>query len=260
VRKIAHDPAITARTGANYGQVRIAGESSEVLAYDPHGTAPPEVTAGRLPRHANEIALGPATMDRLGLQLGDTVKFDVSDGEFAVDGQPSHPITTTIVGRALPPISGESDLGDVGIVTLGAVGRSGGSTEPRFEMIDLRTGRNPRGYARLDRRYTEEIHTDYVPARVVTLHRVRSTWRVGFALLATLLVLLLAYLVAVTIRARRHDVAVIRTLGLRTRHVRGALGAESAMVSLLIVVIGIPVGLVLGRLLWHVVTESIGLP
>jgi hypothetical protein len=31
------------------------------------------------------------------------------------------------------------------------------------------------------------------------------------------------------------------------------------MVSLLIVVIGIPVGLVIGRVLWHVVTESIGL-
>jgi len=189
----------------------------------------------------------------------DSVKFDVSDGEFAVDEQPGHPITTTIVGRALPPIFGESDLGNVGIVTLGAVKKSGGSPEPRFEMIDLRTGRDPQGYARLDRRYTEEIHTDFVPARIVTLHRVRSMWRVGFALLAALLVLLLGYLVAVTIRARRHDVAVVRTLGLRTRHVRGALGAESAIVALLIVVIGIPVGLVLGRVLWRVVTESIGL-
>ena len=66
-------------------------------------------------------------------------------------------------------------------------------------------------------------------------------------------------MVAVTIRARRHDVAVIRTLGLRARHVRGALGAESALVWLPIVVIGIPIGPVLGRLLWSAVTESIGL-
>ena len=85
----------------------------------------------------------------------------------------------------LPPVFGESDLGDVGIVTLDAIRAAGGNRgSPQLVFVDLRTGRGPpdsvRSIVATPRRSTPTL----IPARVVTLHRVRSLWRVGFGLLA----------------------------------------------------------------------------
>ena len=64
-RQIQHDARFAAVTSANYGQVTIGGISTEALAYDPHGGAPPQVISGRLPRTAGEIALGAKLMEKV---------------------------------------------------------------------------------------------------------------------------------------------------------------------------------------------------
>jgi hypothetical protein len=256
--QVVHDRAVVAATRANYGQASINGQSTEVLAFDPHGDAPPIVTAGRLPLRAHEIALGAATLDRLHARIGSKVRFSVSNGEFAGE-QRGHAITARVVGRALPPVFGESDLGDIGIVTLDAISASGGDSDPKLVFVDLRTGGRTAGLRALERRYTEEIHIDAVPARVVTLHRVRSLWRIGFGLLALMLVVLLGYLLAVTMRVRRHDLAVLRTLGLRSRQLTGSLAAQIGIVAVIVLAVGLPLGVLLGHALWDVVTDPIGL-
>jgi len=256
--EILHDHAVVSATRANYGQASVNGTSTEFLAFDPHGDAPPVVTAGRLPRTAHEIALGPSMLETLHAHVGSTVRFSVRGGEFDV-GNPTHTVDAKVVGRALPPVLGESDLGDTGIVTFDAVRAAGGNADARLVFVDLRTGRALEGIRTLDRRYTEEVHTDTVPARVVTLHRVRSVWRIGFALLAIMVAVLLGYLMAVTIRVRRHDFATLRTLGLHARQVTSSLTAQVGIVTVIVLAVGLPVGVLVGRWLWSVVTEPIGL-
>jgi hypothetical protein len=255
---LAQDRHIRAQTAVGYGQVKVGGVSTEVLAYDPRGTAPPEVTSGRLPRAPDEIALGAATLDRLGLHIGSRVPLNLTRGEFDT-GETKKPRELTVVGTALSPVFGEEDVGSVGIVTLGAIHAGGGNAEPRIVLVDLRTGQDPAGIRAFDHRYTEEMMADFVPAQVVNLHRVQSVVEIGFALLALLVFLLVGYVVAVTIRARSRDLAIMRALGLRARQAGTTLFAESGMVAVLIVIVGIPLGVLFGKALWTRVTSSIGL-
>jgi hypothetical protein len=258
VERITHDHTVVASTKAGYGQATVDRSSVEALGFDVHGDIQPLVTAGRLPRNAREIALGATTLDRLGAHIGSTVSFDVGGGEFDV-GDPTHPITMKVVGRAVAPVFGESDLGDVEIVTLDAIREAGGNADPKLVFVDLRTGRALPGLHGLDRRYTEEVHTDLLPGRVVTLHRVRSLWRIGFGLLALMLVALLGYFLAVTMRVRGHDLGVLRTLGLLARQLTRSVAAEVAIVSLIVLAVGLPLGVLLGHALWDVATDPIGL-
>ncbi len=62
---IVHDRRVAAATPARYGQVTVGGRSTEVLAYDPAGTAPPEMLQGRAPTHADEIAPGARLLHEL---------------------------------------------------------------------------------------------------------------------------------------------------------------------------------------------------
>jgi predicted lysophospholipase L1 biosynthesis ABC-type transport system permease subunit len=74
-----------------------------------------------------------------------------------------------------------------------------------------------------------------------------------------LLLLLVTYVVSLTVRVRRHDLAVLRALGYRARQLRIPLVWSSVLPVLGGLVVGVPVGLFLGSLLWDHVTEPIGL-
>ncbi len=61
---------------------------------------------------------------------------------------------------------------------------------------------------------------------------------------------LAAYLLFVSIRARRFEMAVMRALGLSTRGIHWSVAAQATASAVVAVVIAIPVGVVIGRLAW----------
>jgi ABC-type lipoprotein release transport system permease subunit len=76
---------------------------------------------------------------------------------------------------------------------------------------------------------------------------------------SVLMFVLTIYAVSLTVRVRRHDLAVMRALGYRARQLRGPLVWSSVLAILGALVVGIPIGLLLGSLLWDHVTEPIGI-
>ena len=58
--RLSTDRRLSEMTEAAFGQVALNGVSAEVFAFDPSGTAPPEVLSGRNPTASDEIALGSA--------------------------------------------------------------------------------------------------------------------------------------------------------------------------------------------------------
>ncbi|MEP6659014.1 MAG: FtsX-like permease family protein [Acidimicrobiales bacterium] len=259
--RLATDPRLAKQTQAAFGQVSLNGVSSEVFAFDPSGTAPPEILSGRLPTSPNEIALGSREMHRLGVAVGDTVALSVAGGEFdnVEDDVSDVEQSLTVVGTTLAPMFGESDLGDVSVVPLDTIKAAGGRAYPTLVMARL-SGPDPSAVeAQLERDLSEEQLLDIVPARVVNMHRVRRVPLLGIVLASALGTIVLAYVVFAGVRSYRRELAVLRAIGLDAKRVRRVMVWHGALTAIVVVVIGIPFALLAGAALWRRVTDDIGI-
>ena len=128
VTRLGADPRIAAATTGSYNSAAVNGRSTDFLAFDARGTAPPQVVAGRLPTRAGEVALGAETMRKLGVHIGSTVKLDLGDSPFD-HGDVTGPMRVAVVGAALAPVFGDVDVGEVGLVPYATIAAAGGVTE-----------------------------------------------------------------------------------------------------------------------------------
>ena len=257
---IVRDRRVATATRARYGQATVGGRSAEVLAYDPMGSAPPEMLSGRLPTHADEIAPGAKLLRELHARVGDRVKLSVADSEFTgPETRRTVDRELTVVGVSIPPIMGESEFGEVAVVPISTIRAAGGITAPQLVLVRLR-GSNHLADARgLARDYTPEIVLDNVPARVVNLHRVRSLPRLGALLAAFFGTVLLAYTLAVSVRRRIRQLGVLRALGMNARRVGRVLMWQGIALALAITLIGLPLGVVVGAIFWRTFAHGLGI-
>jgi hypothetical protein len=256
---IVRDPRVAAATSARYGQATVGGISTEVLAYDPAGTAPPEMLRGRAPTHADEIAPGARLLRELHAHIGDTVTLSLADGELAPQSGETKDRELTVVGASLPPVIGESDFGETAVVPLSAIRAGGGPTSPQLVLTRLR-GKDRIATAReLARDYTPEIMLDNVPSRVVNLNRVRSLPVLGALVAALFGTMLLAYTLAVGARRRVHQLGILRALGMNARRVGRVLVWQGVTLALAVTIIGIPLGIALGSVAWRTFANGLGI-
>lgn len=257
VKQLSHDGRIRHLTRARYGDAKVNGRYTEFWAFDARGTAPPEVISGRLPETATEVALGRVTLDELGIDVGSTVTFSVEGGEFEGDRRPTSR-RMRVVGVALSRIFGESDLGEIGVITLAGVRAAGGKTGLQLVAVDVAGADRMATLRSIRADYTEDIDIDAVPARIVNLQRVRRLPLIGLGLAGLLGTILLVYTLAISARARTRELAVMRTLGLASRRVSGVLAWQGIVLALGMLVIGVPIGLVLGAAAWSAVASDLG--
>ncbi len=264
---LAADPRLAAATLVTYGQATLGGESVEVMAFDPGGTAPPVVISGRLPVAPTEVALGgswAAARTKLGTGIGSKIELSVAGGEFD-HGSAGPPVELTVVGLALAPIFGESEVGDVAVVTLDAIAAAGGDATPSYLLARVDPTADPTSgsdsdavIAQLRGELTEEMTTDIIPARVVNLHRVRSVPVLGLAVAALLGAVVIGSTLAAGVRTHRRELAILRALGLDRRGARHGSLWQGLLSWMVIVGVGVPVGLVAGVNLWRRTTDDLG--
>ena len=256
--RLAADRRIAAATTSSYGSAAVNGRNTDFLAFDPRGTAPPQVVAGRLPTRTGEVALGAETMRKLGVHIGSTVQLDLGDSPFD-HGHVTGPMRVTVVGTALAPVFGDVDVGEVGLAPYATIAAAGGATEPQLVLVHLHGGGSAQTIAAIDRDYTEDITTDLIPARVLNFHRVRGLPIIGLAVAGTIALFVLLYALALGIRIRSRDLAILRALGLPARRVRRVLAWFGTLLAAGIVAIGIPTGLLLGIAIWHRIATNNGM-
>ncbi len=257
--QLTADPELSRLTAVGYGQVLINGVSCEVLAIDPLGSAPPQVLAGRLPVAPTEIALGPGLMRLVGAGLGDQVVLSLSGSEFT-DEEFASPkdVTLTVVGESVSPVFGESDPADIGVVALGAIAAGGGNSTPRLVLANFVDSDHPAAAEALADRITEEIHTDIIPGRIVSMHRARGVPLAGLGLAAGLGLFVLAATLASLGRSNQRTLATLRALGLDRRRQAAALAWQGVAIAGVVVVLGVFAGLLAGATLWRRITEDLG--
>jgi hypothetical protein len=257
VDRLAGDPRIEAHTVSRVCAATVGGQGVEVLAVRPEGTAPPVLTSGRLPVSASEIALGARLAGRLAAERGDLVRFSVAGGDCESEDE-TRDLELTVVGVTVPPVFGESDIGQGAVVTLDAVGAAGGNAQPQFVMARFRGADPATIRTSVDRDLTEEILTDSIPAEVVNLHRVRALPLLGLVIAGAMGTVVLVYTLAVGRRGHLRDLAVLRTLGLSSAQLRRSTAWEGVLIAGAMLAVGLPVGFVVGRALWREFAAGLG--
>jgi ABC-type antimicrobial peptide transport system permease subunit len=69
--------------------------------------------------------------------------------------------------------------------------------------------------------------------------------------LAVLAVGAVGHALSIAVRRRRHELAVLRALGLTRRQSRLVIGTQATLLAVIGLAFGIPLGIALGRILWH---------
>ena len=76
------------------------------------------------------------------------------------------------------------------------------------------------------------------------------------AFLAVLAVGAVGHALSIAVRRRRHELAVLRALGLTRRQTRLVIGTQATLLAVIGLAFGIPLGIALGRILWHAAANT----
>jgi ABC-type antimicrobial peptide transport system permease subunit len=78
-------------------------------------------------------------------------------------------------------------------------------------------------------------------------------------LLALLATVAVGHAVVLAIRRRRRELAVLRTIGFTSGHVRASIAYQASILTALGLVVGIPLGIAAGRAVWRLVADGLGI-
>jgi FtsX-like permease family len=269
-------PGVTGWSTFGFTQVPIDGQNVPALGLTRHlGSVQPPTISGHPISGPLQIELGSVTLRELGKQVGDTV----------VAGTGRHRRTLTIVGTVTLPSMGLTladhvSLGRGAMIddsTLLAIEGllnvpEGAATDtvsapafPSAVAIDLAPGTNA---APLVARIADAGPGDtpggtYQQPRVVGAAIVNAA-QMGDQPLALALALAAAALLALavallaSVRQRRPELALLKTLGLTRRQVRAVVVWQASVILLVAALVGVPLGIVAGRWAWSSFAASLG--
>ena len=255
VAAIAQDDAINAVLDAQWSRaVRINGRPTPTFGTKSvKGSLNLVVLAGHAPRGLREVAFAPTTMDALGLHLGDRVT--VGPGAERMN----------VVGKVLLPASSHTDYDESAWMTLSALRQSdptgaGPDSIEDYVLVRFQPGTDVaavhKRLARLGGSQGYFLQPAKLPSSVISLGRLRAlpfALAIFFALLAVATV---AHALVTTVRRRRHDLAVLRSIGFTRRDARIAIAWQSTLIAIVGLVLGVPLGIVFGRLVWKQLAEN----
>jgi hypothetical protein len=255
---LARDRSIVAFSAIGSGEgisARINGHDVGLFGIDTvKGPNLVPYLEGRAPRAADEIAFGAKTMSKAHVHIGDRV--EVSAGgpvrSLRITGRVL--LTPSVVNNSVP-------LGEA-VVVAGAALRSLHADAPVNEfLVRFRPGIDRAAEMRhLRSEFPGTVLTAVRPPDLENLRRVSR--------LPTLLAILFALIAALTIgnalvssvRRRRREIAVLRTLGFVRRQVSAVVAWQATTIALIAILIGLPLGVIAGRSAWTLVTDRLGLP
>jgi predicted lysophospholipase L1 biosynthesis ABC-type transport system permease subunit len=255
---IADDHAVAGISEVCTGTGEVNGRGVTVVGFAPlSGDVGPTVLDGRAPRARDEVALGTDTLDEIHRSIGDTVRIASPEGTHAY----------RVVGRViLPVLSGTTDnqaIAEGALVSGPAFARiSSDDASTPAVVIRWRDGADVQAARRRLASLPEGVRlfpSRRVPLEVDRLEQVDALPWVLAALLAIIGCLGLAYALATTVRSRAHELATLKTLGFRRGQVVSTVAVQATVLAGLGVLVGVPLGVLLGRLVWQRVADRAGM-
>jgi hypothetical protein len=188
----------------------------------------------------------------------------------AVDGE-STSRTMRVVGRAVFPFFGQGEVTPTGLGEGAAlldpgpnpdgfnfflVGMVHGPTE-QDNIARLTANLEGAGLCASGQQACGAV-TAQRPADVNNYARIKSTPLVLAGVLALLAVATVAHLLVTSVRRRRRDLAVLKTLGFVRRQVSAAVAWQATIVVALALLVGLPLGVAVGRGAWLFFATRLG--
>lgn len=235
----------------------VDGVGVPYIAVEPElGGMPTVSSAGRAPNAMGEIALGAQTARVLHKGIGDDVVVTSTNNDYSV--------TVNVVGIVVlnNPINDASNAGVGVLIVPQLVGKlADGTVTAQSLVVRFASGVDRKAaIASIVRDFGGSTRLAGPPGDLRNLQRLRSVpW-----LLASLIVVLalasLVHALVTMLQRHRQDLAVLAALGMTTRQRRRVGVGSGLLVIGLSVVIGVPAGLVVGRLVWRVVARRVFIP
>jgi hypothetical protein len=278
-RLVGAQPLVARWSSFGFGQLTVDGRVIPVLGVQrERGSVEPPTTSGRPITGNNQIELGTVTLRELGQRIGDTVSVSTGSARRIL----------TIVGTVTLPSFGVNRTDHVSLgrgamlseqALLTAEGAPTGSPTsgsqasqavPSAVAIDLVRGTSAAQRAQLVRRITA-ANPDGTPGGTYELQLDRAlaaeivnASQMGGQPLALALgvaagaILSLALTVLASVRRRRRELALLKTLGMTRGQVRSVVAWQASVVLIVAALIGVPLGVAAGRWAWTAFANSLG--
>ena len=241
---------------------RIAGAQSgqfsiESFTFDPVAGKRPSVilTGGRMPATRNEIVLAPTTARQLHAVTGSTIR--LTGG--------ASPRTVLVTGIGFVPPGPHNGYADGAWLTPAGYDRIFGGARYSFKFhaatVALRPGANVQAVARRLNATAAAIKggrafTFTPPSAPPEVQQIKDLEVLPLALsafLALLAIGAIGHALSIAVHRRRDELAVLRALGMTRLQMRMVVATQASVLAVIGLVFGVPLGVALGRSLWHVV-------
>jgi len=266
---LGHDRYVSAYSPVYLVSVLVDGQDIPVISTVPGASVQPPLLHGHDLQQSNQIVLGALTLASLHKKLGGTVT--VSNGAGA-----SHLLR--IVGVATMPAIGGSgavhlEMGTGAVVATSLVPEiernpfGDPETGPEAYLVDIRPGANPLAARRSLEEMTGPLSNSYNfgvvlqsvlrPAEIVDYRSMGTTPAILGAALGAGALTALGLTLLASVRRRRRDMAVLKTIGFTRNQLSAVVAWQSNVAVAIGTVVGIPVGITLGRTLWDLFAQEI---
>ena len=283
-----HDPLVQAWSGYSIVTVQVDGQSIPALGASGAMTVEPPILTGRAVTGADQVVLGPATLDLLGKHVGDTVEVGYGSPSTAPLYLPPKPMQ--IVGTAtFPAINGSTTFAEHPGMGVGALfsylslpssflnvinGPDPTQDGPPVAFVRFRDGVTTKASQADMNRLVGVANRAFVadpgavgdtdtwvgvqrPAAIVNYQSSGSTPELLAGALALGSMAALALSLVASVRRRRRDLAILKTLGFTSAQTTATVAAQALVTAVAADAVGIPVGVAAGRQLWIAFAHSI---
>jgi ABC-type antimicrobial peptide transport system permease subunit len=262
------DHDVSAWSGVYFADSMLDGQRVGTLVERPGAAVAPPVLSGHGLEAANQVVLGTSTLSQLHKKVGDTVTF--SNGQ-------TKSRTLTIVGTGtVPALSSGAELGQGAMIATSNFPTALLNLQdatipgPNAILVRIKSGVTPAAaYASLRivehqvnaipqaRGLTGGIVKLLRPADIVNFRSMGTIPDVLAGGLAVGAVMALGLTLVASVRRRRRDLAMLKALGFTQRQLAASIAWQSTVAALIGCVVGIPLGIVVGRQLWDLFARSI---
>jgi hypothetical protein len=260
-----HDRSIAQWSGIYTSTLQINGQNVPVLGESPSAAVAPPVLSGHGLESTGQVVLGAVTLAQLQKHLGDTV--EVKSGT-------SVSTRLRVVGTmAMPTLGSGLEMGTGALVSdqlLPAIDRNPFDDPipgPNAILVRLRNGFNRSAELRSLNKIAQAtsntanfgvIVTGVLrPAEIVNYRSLGATPVYLGAGLAVGAVAALGLTLIASVRRRRRDLALLKTLGFTGRQLAATVGWQSTIAVVIGTIVGVPLGIALGRWLWDLFARNI---
>jgi FtsX-like permease family len=272
---LARDRLVAATTAVSFVTVQIDGQTVPAIVAPTRPSVGPHVLSGHGLDGSRQIVLGPATLAQLHQRVGGAVT--VASGDFHVRLRIAGTATMPAIGGVLSVHSSMSTgaLFSTAVLPTAANGAFGPSLSgPNAILVRLRPGISQaaglRSLRAIGRELTQVLNSPRVvaasggasvadavdllpaqrPAEIVNYKSMGAMPAILAGGLAGGAIAALGLTLVTSVRRRRHDFALLKTLGFTRRQLAGAVAWQSSVIAAVGLAIGVPLGIAAGRWLW----------